>query len=375
MAETFDPFDYAQFLASRWKFAGVCVGAALAVAAAACVFLPREYTATAILLIEPPAASDPRGGSAVSPIYLESLKSYEEFASGDSLFLKACEKFGLLAGDSPASIESLKRRILRVEKLKDTKVLEIRVTLNDAGKAQQVAQYLSEETAALNHSIAVESDRGVLGGLRAQLEAARVALAKAQAEQARVTAEGKPALWQEIRALGDVVQGLEEKSAEARVEAVAMEAQQSALQPNSQDREFVAERLAAARARQRQSELEKSALEKRVAEKSAELAGLDVRREAAGAQLSNADSQFRDLEKRELEMSVTAGLRTEQLRVVDPGIVPQRPSFPNIPLTLGAALLLSLMAALAWLTLQYGLARQRGRFEKRELRVARSASR
>ncbi len=112
-----------------------------------------------------------------------------------------------------------------------------------------------------------------------------------------------------------------------------------------------------------------------MAEKSAELAALDVRKEAASAQLSNADAQFRDLEKRELEMAVTAGLRTEQLRVVDPGIVPQRPSFPNVPLTLGAALLLSLMAALAWLTLQYGLARQRGRFEKRELRVARSASR
>jgi uncharacterized protein involved in exopolysaccharide biosynthesis len=375
MAETFDPFDYGRFLASRWKFAAVCVGTALAVAALVCIVVPRQYTATAILLIEPPAASDPRGGSAVSPIYLESLKSYEEFAAGDSLFLKACEKFSLLAGENPASIESLKRRILRVEKLKDTKVLEISVTLSDAHKAQQVAQYLAEETAALNHSIAVENDRGILGGLRAQLEAARAALTRARAEQARVTAEGKPALWQEIRALSDVVQGLEEKSAEARVDAVELAAQQGALQPNSPDRDFVTERLAGARARQRQTELEKSALEKRVAEKSAELAALDVRREAAAAQLSNADGQFHDLEKREMEMSVTAGLRTEQLRVVDPGIVPQRPSFPNIPLTLGAALVLSLMAALGWLTLQYGIARQKGRFEKRELRVARSGSR
>lgn len=171
------------------------------------------------------------------------------------------------------------------------------------------------------------------------------------------------------------MEGLEEKSAEARVDAVELAAQQGALQPNSPDRDFVTERLAGARARQRQTELEKSTLEKRVAEKSAELAALDVRRETAAAQLSNADGRFHDLEKREMEMSVTAGLRTEQLRVVDPGIVPQRPSFPNIPLTLGAALVLSLMAALGWLTLQYGIARQKGRFEKRELRVARSGSR
>src|SRR4029077_18088281 len=110
-------------------------------------FIANQYTAVATLLIEAPATSDARANAGVSPVYLESLKSYEEFASGDSLFLKACQKFDLLAGPNPPAVEALKRSVLRVEKLKDTKVLQIRVTLRDPRKAQAVAQYLAEETA------------------------------------------------------------------------------------------------------------------------------------------------------------------------------------------------------------------------------------
>ena len=56
---------------------------------------PRQYTATARIVIEPPAGTDLRSAMAVSPIYLESLKTYEQFASGDSLFQKAIEQFDL----------------------------------------------------------------------------------------------------------------------------------------------------------------------------------------------------------------------------------------------------------------------------------------
>ena len=98
---------------------------------ALCLLLPKQYTAVATLVIEPPGA-DPRSATAVSSIYLESLKSYEAFASSDSLFAKACEKFHLLDGKTGPSLESFKRRVLRVDKLKDTNVLEISVTLPDA---------------------------------------------------------------------------------------------------------------------------------------------------------------------------------------------------------------------------------------------------
>lgn len=375
MAETFEPLEYLNFLASRWKFAVVCVGTALAASVAVCVFTPNQYTATATLLIEPAAASDPRAGAVISPIYLESLKSYEQFAASDSQFLKACEKFGLLSGEKPPSVESFKRRVLRVDKLKDTKVLQISVTLADPGKAQAVAQYLAEETAALNRSIALDNDRRALSALRAQLEDARNTLNKVRVEQARVMAQAQPALWQEIRALADVLQGLEERSAEAAVETAELTARQGVFSPSFPEQEDVRGHLAGTRARQKQLDLERASLQKRIAEKSEALAAIDVRRDTATAQLSSAESAYRDLERREAELSASAGLRTEQLRIVDPGIVPQRPSYPNPSLILAAALLLSSMAALAWLTLQYGLARQNLRSEPRELRVARSANR
>jgi uncharacterized protein involved in exopolysaccharide biosynthesis len=375
MAQTFDPVEYLNFVASRWKLAAVCCGTALVVAGLVCVLTPNQYTATTTLLIEPAAASDPRSGTTVSPIYLESLKSYEQFAASDSQFLKACEKFGLLTGPNPPSVESLKRRVLRVDKLKDTKVLQISVTLTDPRKAQAVAQYLAEETAALNRSIALDNDQRALGSLRSQLEDARKELNRVRVEQARVMSEAQPALWQEIRALADVLQGLEERSAGASIETAELTARAGVFSPSFPEQEDVRGRLAGTRARQKQLDQERSVLEKRIAEKSAALAAMDVRRDTATAALSSAETEYRDLERREAELSASAGLRTEQLRIVDPGIVPQRPSFPNPALVLAAALLLSLIATLAWLTLQYGLARQKNRFEPRELRVARSATR
>ena len=66
---------------------------------------------------------------------------------------------------------------------------------------------------------------------------------------------------------------------------------------------------------------------------------------------------------------------TEQLRIIDPGIVPQQPSFPNVPLLTGVALLISAMLCLAWLSLRYGLERQRVRSAKFEFKVARSGGR
>ena len=136
MTDSFNLFDYLDHLRMRWRFAAMVVAAAMIVAGAGCLFAQRKYTATATVVIDPPGASDPRTATGVSPIYLESLKSYEEFASSDSLFLKACEKFGLLDASAGTSIERFKRRVLRVEKLKDTRLLEISATLPDARQAQ-----------------------------------------------------------------------------------------------------------------------------------------------------------------------------------------------------------------------------------------------
>ena len=114
------------------------------------LLLPKRYTATATIVIEPPGGNDVRAATSVSPVYLESLKTYERFAASDSLFARAAEKFGLQRTD-PSSIESLKQRVLKVVKLRDTKILEISATLPDPKLAQGFVQYLAKETVNMSH--------------------------------------------------------------------------------------------------------------------------------------------------------------------------------------------------------------------------------
>src|SRR5262245_62105671 len=155
----------------------VCLGAGV-LALIASLLLPKEYTATASVIIDPPAGNDPRSSITVSPVYLESLKAYEMFASSDSLFLRALEKFHL-RDDRP--LESRKRRILKVTKVRDTKILEIAVTLPDPKQAQELAQFLADETVNLNRTANVENDRELLADAQARVADTQKRLEQEQA--------------------------------------------------------------------------------------------------------------------------------------------------------------------------------------------------
>src|SRR5262249_22748989 len=69
-----------------------------------------------------------------------------------------------------------------------------------------------------------------------------------------------------------------------------------------------------------------------LAERAARLEKLDSERKAAQALLKTAENHLQ-------EVRSTVGYRGERLKIIDPGIVPERPSFPNIPLNVVAALL------------------------------------
>ena len=105
MSTSFDAVDFALYLRSRWRVALIACATALAIAGTAAALLPRRYTATATLIIQPPASADPRAALAVSPVYLESLKTYLNFATSDTLFLRALNELGLrpLSGDERGS--------------------------------------------------------------------------------------------------------------------------------------------------------------------------------------------------------------------------------------------------------------------------------
>src|SRR5258708_6981859 len=82
-------------LRTRWRLIAVACAVAVSLSLAVSLILTKEYTAVSRIVIDPPAGSDPRASMAVSPIYLESLRSYDLFAASDDLFLKAVQRFGL----------------------------------------------------------------------------------------------------------------------------------------------------------------------------------------------------------------------------------------------------------------------------------------
>jgi len=50
--------------------------------------------------------------------------------------------------------------------------------------------------------------------------------------------------------------------------------------------------------------------------------------------LKTAQDIYDTARKREYEVSNIVNFRTGQLHIVDPGIVPEKPTFPNLPLAL-----------------------------------------
>lgn len=351
MQETFDALEYLSHLRQRWKFLAACAVSASVLAAIVCALLTPRFTATAKLVIEPPAGSDPRAATAISAVYLESLKSYEDFASSDTLFARAVEKFGITG-----NIDALKSRVLRVNKPKDTKVLEISATLPDPQKAQALAQFLAEQTVALNLSVARSGEGESLRELNKQLDDARSALETARNEQTSAEAGGSESVIDsELRNLAE----LKFRTAEQLISANALLAEQ-----NGAD-------VATSRARIAALEKEKLGIEREESAKRAALTGLRAKMLRAEDHIRAAQSRFDLLSQRTGEMSAQSGTRTEQLRLIDPGVVPQQPSFPRTSLIVIGAFLAATVLGLVWVTLLFGMSRQRTHSFDTELRVAR----
>jgi uncharacterized protein involved in exopolysaccharide biosynthesis len=358
--DSFNLSEYANYFRLHWRLPLMATISAAAIALIACLILPKQYTATATIVIEPPGG-DARTAISVSPIYLESLKSYETFAASDSLFSKACEKFHLLNG-SP--LESFKKRVLRVEKPKDTKVLEIGVTLPDPKLAQAVAQYLAEQAVALDRSVARTGDQEVLDDAEQKLEAARTELNAARVEVANVTKAGSELILEsEAQSLTD----LKEREGVERIDANSLIAESVARGDE--------ETAAGARARLKSLNTDLASIQTELDAKSAALAGLRARRDQASNRLHSAEEAFEIARKRDTDVSAGVKFRSGQLRIVDPGIVPERPSFPNLPLAVAAAIIIAAAACLAWMTLQFGLSIRREPPARAGLRVAGSGAR
>jgi len=180
MPDSFNAFAYLGHLRGRWRLLALAPVAAGVVALSVSLLLPKQYTATARLLILPPGSLEERAPTAMSPVYLESLRTYEHVASSDSLFQKAVEEVGIRDSGNSTPLAALKQSVLEVEVPRQTKILEIRVTLPDPEKAQALAAYIASESARINQESNREADR-------ARLEASKglVAAARGRVEKAR----------------------------------------------------------------------------------------------------------------------------------------------------------------------------------------------
>ena len=367
MNHPYDPLDLIEYARARWRTAAAIVGGALAAALALSLLLPNQYTATASIVIEPPGGSDPRISTAVSPVYLESLKTYEQFASSDSLFAEACARFGLLNGAGAPALETLKRRVLEVRKPKETKLLKIAVTLRDPKAAHLLAEYLARRTVDLSNRVAGEGEATSLDKARARLETVRSEVARIEQELTDSASAGRQtSLDAELVALSQ----LQGELASDIVGTGARIAELSAQDGVGPQGEYARNELKGQRARLASLEASRANLARDIAAKGAALSAIQARHDRLQDGLRAAQSDVEMASKQLSEVESTAGMRAEQLRIIDPGIVPQRPSSPDLPLNCASALALGTVAAAVYLAMQFGLERQRARLARTSIKVA-----
>jgi uncharacterized protein involved in exopolysaccharide biosynthesis len=260
--DSFTFFQYIDHLRRRARWIGLTCAIAAALALVVSLLMPKSYTASVRLMIDSPAGNDVRSAMAITPIYFESLKSYEAFASSDKLFLEAVEHFHLREMAPGKSIEQLQRSVLNVRLVPNTRILEITCTLPNADSAHFLALHLATQTLALSRGPSDQTDHELIAEAEKRLEQAR-------------------ARMEQVYALGEAKGGVAE------------------------------------------------------------------------ARRASARETFEEAERRLGDVRAAAGYRGERLSIIDGGFTPERPSWPNVPLNVLAAIFIGLLASVIWVTLEF----------------------
>ncbi|MGO9230015.1 MAG: hypothetical protein ACLQKA_12520 [Bryobacteraceae bacterium] len=368
MTDTADAFRYVGYIKLRWRLVATSCAIAMSVALVATLLMPRQYTATARIVIDPPAGADVRAAMSLSPIYLESLRTYERFATAGGLFQKAVDRFGLrkLLGNRP--IESLQKSVLRVEIVRNTRILEISVTLPDPKRAQALAQFLAEETVGMNRAVVTEGARDLVEAIAQEERRARARLHETDAAWSHALAdEPLDALQSDLAVAADLGSNLQQEIANAELE-IAESAERARQVPASIGPH-------ASRARLQELQRQLLALDRQEAEQQKLLAKRLADRDKIGSERNSAEVALTAMEQRLGEARGESGYRGERLSIIDPAIVPERPSSPNLPLNLAAALLLGLLFPIVYLTLAMSYQDQRAGQRRGEFRAVAESGR
>jgi uncharacterized protein involved in exopolysaccharide biosynthesis len=364
MSEPFDAFRYIGYLRARLSWIASSVGVAGLLAIIVSLILPKQYTATARLVVEPPAGTDLRAAMAVSPIYLESLKTYEHFAASDSLFQKAVEHFKL----DGAAIETLKRRVLKVQIVRNTRILEISATLPEAKKAQALAQFLAESAVTLNRSSVAESDQELLRGLEQQEKETRTRVSDDEKAWAQSMAnEPVEGLLAEITQAAETRGKLQEQVRSVELELADLG--ERLKQAGAAEQTELRKEESNARARLAEMRKQLQDADHRNADRERLLAARQAHRDRVEAERKVDQTALVAIEGKVREARGESGYRGERLRIIDPGIVPERPSSPNLPLNVVGALLAGLVLPVLYLTIEMSYQEQRAASRRSALRA------
>ncbi len=115
--------------------------------------------------------------------------------------------------------------------------------------------------------------------------------------------------------------------------------------------------VAAARARIRDLEDQEKALTAKANEQGTALDRSKPNQDALETEQKLAHADLETARTTLAEVRASSAARGERLEVLDPGIVPERPSYPNIPLTMLVAFTVSLMGSAAYLAVAFGYSR------------------
>ena len=358
MSDSFDAFRYIGYMRSRWRWIAGSCGVAGVMALAISLTTPPQYTATARIVIEPPAGSDLRAAMAVSPIYLESLKTYEQFATSDSLFQTAIAHFGLRKVLGTGPIEGIMKRVLKVDTVRNTRILQISATTPDAVKAQELARFLAESTVEMNRSMVREGDRELLLGMEKQEGEIRSRLQQTEAAKAQLfSREPVDDLQSALSQTSELRYSIQQQAQSVELELA--DAAERARHASAAELAEIGREESNARARLQELQKQIQELDRRNAQREKELELRWGHRDHLESERKVVQAELTALQTRLREARGEVGFRGERLRLIDPGIVPERPSSPNIPLNVLAALFLGLVLPIVYLTLHMSYQEQR----------------
>jgi capsular polysaccharide biosynthesis protein len=352
MTKTFSVEDLLLHLRMHGRLLAIACGISFLLSLCISLLMTPKYTATVSIVIDPPANSDPRAATAISPMYLESLRTYESYAEGDSLFADAVAKYHLRTSKNQ-TIESLKQNILRVSKRKDSKILQIRVALPEPDRALAVARFIAGGVLSLNQDTAAVIEVEARRNGQKQLDQWQENYRKAQEEYTDFNRKWPvEALQSEVDSLTDVVGRVQQASIEAGADAeeyATREARPGAASDANRQ-------AAALRARADILDRQVTQMRLSLAAQGAELSKRIASRVQLEAQVKMAQAGL-DAEARHVrEIQDATGGRGDVLTIIDRGILPERPTSPNVVLNVVASVFIALILSSAYLLVGVGRA-------------------